>query len=145
MDISFYQLLTTPLERAVPRLLDKVYASGLRVLIVCESAQQLETLNSTLWTFTPTAFLPHGRDGDPLDHPIWLSLEAVNSNKADVLLVANGHNLTEDMGFSRYLDFFDGNDPEAVLSARGRYKKYKEAGHTLAFWKQNDAGGWDKI
>ena len=31
------------------------------------------------------------------------------------------------------------------LTAGTNYKNYKDAGHTLAYWKQNEDGGWDKV
>jgi DNA polymerase-3 subunit chi len=39
---------------------------------------------------------------------------------------------------------FDGNDYEAVTSARARWKTYKAAGHDLTYWQQTDRGGWEK-
>jgi DNA polymerase-3 subunit chi len=39
---------------------------------------------------------------------------------------------------------FDGGDATAVEAARGRWKSFKEAGYPLAYWQQNDRGGWEK-
>jgi DNA polymerase-3 subunit chi len=39
---------------------------------------------------------------------------------------------------------FDGNDPEAVQSARDRWKTYKADGHSVTYWRQTDRGGWEK-
>ena len=42
------------------------------------------------------------------------------------------------------VDVFDGNDEEAVLSARKRWKAYKDQGHTVTYWKQTESGAWVK-
>ena len=43
-----------------------------------------------------------------------------------------------------FYDLFDGNDEEAVSAARARWKRAKDAGHTLAYWQQSESGGWVK-
>lgn len=144
MDISFYQLLKTPLDKALPRLLEKAYEAGFRCLVVCDSPERLTSLDSALWTFTPGAFLPHGAVGDPKRHPIWLSLECTNQNQANLIAITNGitpPNLTE---FNRCLDIFDGNDPQSTQAARERYKQHLKQGHNLAFWQQTEQGTWVK-
>lgn len=144
MDISFYQLLKTPLDKALPRLLDKAYEAGFRCLVVCDSQERRDALNAALWTFTPSAFLPHGIDGDPLRQPIWLSTDSENKNNATLIAVTNGiipENLSQ---FTRCLDLFDGHDPVSTKEARERYKVYAKAGHNLTFWQQTDQGAWTK-
>ena len=146
-EIAFYQLKTTPLERALPKLLEKAYGAGLRSLIVCSNQEQQALLNTVLWTYSPTAFLPHGLVGDPMDHPIWLSLENKNVNNAAVLFLTNENLIpfdSEENSYSRYLDIFDGNNSQSVEKARERYKHYNSQGYSLTFWKQTDQGGWEK-
>ncbi|AIK96697.1 DNA polymerase III subunit chi [Candidatus Odyssella acanthamoebae] len=141
MDVAFYHLTVTPLEKALPKLVEKIYLNGLRALIVCDSQERLETLNSVLWTFSPTSFIPHGFVGDPLRHPVWLSLSADNINKAEVVIVLNGA-MIPDNGFDRCMDMFDGNNPDTVHNARDRYKSYRDRDFKLTYWKQNDKGAW---
>lgn len=154
MEIGFYQLKTTPLERALPKLLEKVYGSGLRAVIVCPTVETQKLVNSVMWTYAQSAFLPHGMDGEiagdnPQDHPIWISLVPTNVNQADVLVMANGQEIPPDLApenttYKRYIDMFDGNNPAELTAARQRYKNYRAQGHTLTFWSQNEAGGWEK-
>lgn len=144
MNIAFYQLTHTPIERALPKLIEKIYASNLRVLIHCSSQQQMEALNATLWTYTPMAFLPHGYEGDPAVHPIWLSLSSENTNKADILLTLHGATVEEQSPFQKVLDMFDGLNPDTLQAARERYISYKRQGYPLTFWKQDDSGAWTK-
>ena len=66
-EIGFYHLLTTPLERALPRLLERARAQGYRLVVRAASSERVEHLNALLWTYDEAGFLPHGsaRDGDP--------------------------------------------------------------------------------
>lgn len=143
-EIAFYQLRVTPLERALPKLLEKVYGAGLRSVIVCDCKERQDLLNSVLWTYSPMSFLPHGMVGAPMDHPIWLSLDHKNVNNSTVLILTNGQLIPSDEEYTRYLDVFDGNNDEAVQKARERFKHYTSKGHTLTFWRQNDQGSWEK-
>ena len=143
MEVSFYQLLKTPLEKALPKLIEKIYESGFRALIVCDSSERIQMLNSLLWTFSQSAFIPHGYEGNPTQHPIWLSTDLANANSANLLVVTNGSYL-ENTDYEKILDIFDGNDEESLKESRLRYQKYKEQGHTLAFWRQGETGSWEK-
>lgn len=141
MEVAFYHLTVTPLEKALPKLVEKIYVNGLRALIICDNQERMEALNNVLWTFSQSAFIPHGYVGDAMRHPIWLSLSPENVNKADVVIVLNGTMIPKGI-FSRCMDMFDGNNPEAVHQARERYKTYREEGLNLAYWKQNEKGAW---
>jgi DNA polymerase-3 subunit chi len=67
VEIRFYHLLSMPLERALPKLLERACAQGHRVVVRAGSAERVEHLDAALWTFEEAAFLPHGsaRDGNP--------------------------------------------------------------------------------
>lgn len=144
MDVSFYQLLKTPLEKALPKLVEKIYESGFRILIVCESAERVAALNSLLWTFSQSAFIPHGFEGDPTRQPIWLSTELKNVNSANLLIITNGFFLDTN-GFEKVLDIFDGTDDVSLTNARARYLKYKEKEHNMTFWRQSETGAWETV
>ncbi len=144
--IQFYHLTATPLERALPKLLEKALAAGNRILLLEENDQRRDHLNQLLWTYDPGSFLPHGstQDGDPQDHPILLSPGLENANNANLLLVADGRTVENTDGFARILDMFDGRNDEATASARVRWKQYKGAGHTLTYLRQTEQGGWEQ-
>ncbi len=65
-EIGFYHLTRTPLERALPQLLEKIHGSGARAVVMTGSAERVDALNAALWTYEAASFLPHGaaRDGD---------------------------------------------------------------------------------
>lgn len=143
LDVSFYQLLRTPLEKGLPKLIEKVYLTGLRANIICESIERVEALNTVLWTFSPGSFLPHGYQGDPKRQPIWLSTSTQNVNDAHVAVVTNGVVLKDDI-YERCIDIFDGNNPQEVQAARDRYRDYSLLGCKITFWKQDSDGNWTK-
>lgn len=145
-DVGFYHLTRSPLERALPKLLEKVLESGARAVVMAGSEERVRALNTLLWTYDPASFLPHGtiEDGDSADQPIWLTVEDENPNEAGILVLADGATSDNVGAFARCLEMFDGNDEVAVAAARARWREYKDAGHTLTYWQQNDRGGWEK-
>lgn len=142
--IGFYHLTRWPLEDALPRLLEKVLAAGLRVVVLAGSPERVQSLSDRLWTYQPDSWLPHGsaRDGEAALQPVWLTNEEENPNGATVLVACDGAVPTAIDGFDRCLDLFDGTDPQAVAAARLRWKQWKEAGHVLTYYQQGESGGW---
>jgi DNA polymerase-3 subunit chi len=144
-EIGFYHLLSTPLERALPRLLERAVGQGHRVVIQAGSPERVEHLNALLWTYDEAGFLAHGsaRDGNAAAQPIWLTHQAENPNGAAILFLVDGVAADDLGGFSRCVDMFDGNNPDAVEAARERWRVATAAGHTLTYWQQT-ASGWEK-
>jgi DNA polymerase III subunit chi len=144
-EIGFYHLLSTSLERALPRLLDRARAQGHRVVVRAGSAERVEHLNAALWTYEEAAFLPHGsgRDGNPALQPIWLTHLDENPNGASMIVLVDGLEAEDLNSFARCADLFDGNDAGAVEAARGRWRRAREAGHVLTYWQQTGAG-WER-
>ena len=144
-EVVFYHLTSTPLERALPRLLERAVGQGHRVVVRAGSAERVEHLTALLWTYDEAGFLAHGsaRDGNPGAQPIWLTDRAENPNRASILFLLDGV-VTDDLtGFARYIDMFDGNNLEAVEAARARWRAASAGGHTLTYWQQT-ASGWEK-
>lgn len=145
-DIQFYHLLSTPLERALPKLLEKACASGMRAVVCAADEARVEALNSLLWTYNPGNFLAHGsaKDGHAEDQPIFLTERDENPNGAQLLVITDGRKAVLE-GVAKVLDIFDGTDEAATANARQRWKEYKEAGHSLTYIKQTPQGGWEKV
>lgn len=146
-EIRFYHLTTQPLERALPAILGKVLSTDRRALVLLPDAKQMKYFNDHLWTYTPESFLPHGLANAPHANlqPICLTTGNDNPNGADVLVLCNPKDAPDHVGeFALCCDFLDGQDDEAVLAARTRWKQYKEAGHTVSYWQQTETGGWEQ-
>lgn len=143
--VQFYHLTTTPLERALPKLLERALSGGYRVCLVAQSDERVEQLNKLLWTYDPVSFLPHGSDKDeqPENQPILISTGIEPVNSANLLVVTDGRSVDQPK-FERILDVFDGNDPQATVAARARWTEYKNAGYELTYFSQNVQGGWQK-
>lgn len=143
-EIGFYHLTTTPLERALPKLLERVLAAGHRAVVLGGSEARIESLDTALWVYHPHSFLPHGRkaDGRPEEQPIYLTTAEENPNRATVLVLLDGVDPGFVGAFERCLDIFDGNDPEAVDGARARWQARRAAGFDLAYWRQSGEGQW---
>jgi DNA polymerase-3 subunit chi len=144
-EIGFYHLLVTPLERALPKLLERAQTQGHRVVVRAGSPERVESLSATLWTYQEAAFLPHGsaRDGHPAAQPIWLTHCEENPNGASILVLVDGVEAEDLQSYTRCADLFDGSDADAVEAARGRWRRAREAGHTLTYWQQTPSG-WER-
>ena len=145
-EIGFYHLTRSRLDHALPKLLEKVLASGAHAVVRAGSAERIGFLNGHLWTWDPASFLPHGSasEGDAADQPIWLTTAEENPNDARVLVLTDGVEAGDIADFERCLEMFDGNDAASVAAARDRWRAYAEAGHALTYWQQNERGGWHK-
>ena len=141
--IQFYHLTATPLERALPKLLEKCVSGGFVTQVIAGSDDQVEHLNQLLWTYDPNSFLPHGsaKDGYVSQQPVLLATQVEAENPASILVVTDGSTPEVDR-FERVLDMFDGSNPQAVEDARKRWAHYKSAGLSLTYMQQTEQGGW---
>jgi DNA polymerase-3 subunit chi len=146
MRVDFYHLQTSPLERALPQLLEKVVQSGQRAVVLAASEDRVEALADLLWTYNPNSWLPHGtrKDGTAGDQPVWLTDREENPNGARILVLTDGMSSDRMADFDRCLDMFNGASDEATAAARDRWKAAKAAGHELHYWQQTDTGGWQE-
>lgn len=145
-DISFYHLTYAPMEKALPRLMEKVLESGAHSVILAESEAQMQTLDTVLWTYSTLTFLPHGTrlDRYPESQPIYVTDRQENPNNASILVLAGGE-VPADLGkFSRCLYMFDGNQENELMRARQQWKAFKQDGHPLTYWQQDTKGVWGK-
>lgn len=145
-EIGFYHLTRSTLEDALPRLLEKAYAGGNRVVVRGSDPERIELLNRVLWTYGKDSFLPHGArsDGFAEDQPIYLTAQVENPNGGTILVRVDDAEAPDLAGFARCLDLFDGGDPDAVGRARERWRAAQGAGHSCTYWQQGERGGWVK-
>ncbi|MDB5711032.1 MAG: polymerase subunit chi [Sphingomonas bacterium] len=144
MQVDFYHLTATPLDRALPQIAEKVLASGGRLLLVAESEAQRATLDKLLWTYSAESFLPHGcagGEGDT-DQPILLTESTDATNGARNIALADGIWRDEALGFDRAFHFFDG---ERIAEARLAWKALADRdGIERRYWKQSETGRWEQ-
>lgn len=145
--VQFYHLTATPLEIALPKLLEKIIAGGFRALVVAEDEQRVEQLNSLLWTYRPDSFLPHGstKDGNAEQQPVFISNSLQSANGAHMLVITDGRNLTGiPLPYEKILDIFDGKNEPATAAARQRWTSYKKDGYNISYFQQSEHGNWQK-
>ncbi|MGH6932168.1 MAG: DNA polymerase III subunit chi [Dongiaceae bacterium] len=145
-EVRFYHLQRSPLEAALPPMLEKTLARGQRAVVMAGSEERVEALTAHLWTYAERSFLPHGskRDGEAGRQPIWLTPTDENPNGAQVLFLTDGASSNHVDEFALCVELFDGNDAEALAAARRRWTVYKNAGHKLTYWQQTPAGRWEQ-
>ena len=136
-EIAFYHLERWPLEHALPKLLEKTLALKKRALVIVGSDARMIDLDGRLWTYSPASWLPHAtrHDEAPDEQPILLSTDGQNANGAGFLFLVDGATTETANAFERCFDLFDGNDPQAVVAARQRWRACLAAGHGLTYWR----------
>lgn len=144
--VFFYHLTRQPLAVVLPVLLDKTLQKGWRAVVQTSDEERAEALSSQLWSWRDEAFLPHGTkaDGHAEDQPIWLTTTEERPNKADVRFLVDGATLDDMSGYERVIYMFDGNDEEAVLTARSEWKRVVASDFEATYWQQDEAGQWQK-
>ena len=150
-EVWFYHLERRPLGEVLPVLLERSLGRGWRAVVQAGSLERVEALDQSLWTYRDDSFLPHGtaRDGDPARLPVYLTQGPENPNRAAIRLFVDGVAiapvLAEAPGhYERMVLLFDGNDDDAVASARAQWSALKQAGHAVSYWQQGDDGRWEK-
>lgn len=144
MQVDFYHLTSTPLERALPRIAERVLASGARLLIVARDEAQRIALDRLLWDYAPESFLPHGRCGEGADgaQPILIAPGVKAANGARHIALVDGEWREDALDFERAFHFFD---EDRIFAARVAWKGL--AGREdveRRYWKQNEAGRWEQ-
>jgi DNA polymerase-3 subunit chi len=143
-EVSFYQLQKTSLEHSLPRLLEKIFHAQKKTVVLFGTPERLSLFNALLWTYSPGSFLPHGssKEGAAESQPIWLTNTLENPNEAEILIAVEDQEVNNFLTFSRCLDIYDGNDPEAEAKANNRKKKYRALGCPILIWQQDEKGAW---
>lgn len=132
--IDFYTLQPdSPGDRFILtcRLLERVRADGLRVLVHCPDTELARHLDRLLWTYREDSFLPHGIVGpasQPLDlslTPILISGDGSPESETEVLI-----NLASEVPpffsrFERVCEPID-QDPAVRDAGRARYRFYRD-------------------
>jgi DNA polymerase III subunit chi len=146
-EVRFHHLERRRVDEALPRLLERALEEGQRVLVRAPSEDMAAALNERLWTYDDASFLPHGAagDGDPTTQPIFLTSEVANPNGATMLVRLSGAEVAEGAeAFDRILLLFDGRDEASLAHARAEWRRLKDGGHAINYWRESDEGGWER-
>ena len=123
-------------------------AEGRRVLVRAASDEMVAALNERLWTYDDASFLPHGAagDGDPMTQPIFLTAETRKPQRRDHAGQAfrAPKPADADDAFELVVILFDGRDEAALAHARGEWRRLKDQGRAISYWRESDEGGWER-
>lgn len=146
-EVLFYHLEHQPLERVLPSLLEKTLAKGWRAVVQAGSEERLQALDAALWTYAEDSFLPHGSAGSGFadQQPVYLTVGDDAPNGGAVRFLVDGAEAASFSGAARLVYVFDGRDEAAVTSARAQWKAAKGAGCVVTYWRQSEAGRWEKM
>ena len=142
MQIDFYQLGRTSLERVIASIAQRLLSDGKRLLIVAEDEGLLARLDRMLWDQGATSFLPHSMAGgsDDARQPVLLSTSTDAPNLARNMLIADGQWREAALGFDRAFYLFDAATLEG---ARLAWKLLAgRDGVERRYWAQDDGGKW---
>lgn len=146
-EILFYQLKGQTLDQVLPPLIARSLERGWRVVVQASSEERIEALDSHLWTWRDDAFLPHGtwRDAEPAEQPVLLTVYEGNPNGAAIRFLVEGAEMPGDVSaYERLVLLFDGDDPEALETARRRWTKAKNDGLNVTYWRTDENGRWQR-
>ena len=146
-EILFYHLQRQPLERVLPQLLERSIERGWKVVVQAASDERVDALDSHLWTYRDDSFLPHGtaREPDTASQPILLTTADHNPNGAAVRFLIDGVAMPADVEtYDRIVLLFDGEDEDAVATARARWTEAKAQGFAVTYWQPDERGRWVK-
>ena len=144
MQVDFYHLSSTPLERALPRIAERILAGGERLLIVASDPEVRTRLDQLLWSYAPESFLPHGLAGseDEARQPVLIGETAHAANGAQHIALADGLWRDEALAFTRAFHFFT---EDRIGEARRAWKNLAgKDGVERRYWKQDEAGRWEQ-
>ena len=142
----FYHLERAPLERVLPSLLEKTLERGWRAVVQSGSEERLEALDLALWTYADDSFLPHGtrKDGNAEHQPIYLTTSDDEPNGAGVRFLVDGARDATSRAPRASSISSTGVIRRRRRAAREQWQKAKAAGLAVTYWRQSEAGRWEK-
>ncbi|TBW39767.1 DNA polymerase III subunit chi [Siculibacillus lacustris] len=145
-EVLFYHLQRRTLEQALPSLLEKCVERGWKTVVQTGSPERRDALDAHLWAYADESFLPHGtgREADAADLPILLTADPAERGAARVRFLVDRAEPPDLADYDRVVFLFDGNDPEALVDARRRWKDVKASGLAATYWAEDETGRWVK-
>ncbi len=148
-EILFYHLERSPLEKALPILIEKCLERSWRVIIETENQVKSEIISEILWTYRDDSFLPHlivGENDKEIEKEqiILITWQDENPNNAHIRFFVDGAIVRYDKQYERLVYLFNGHNSEEVEQARKAWKELSQ-NNKLTYWQQNNNGVWQKM
>ncbi len=143
MQVDFYHLTRSPLDRVLPRFAEGQVARGHRLLVVSEDAEQRRALDRAMWTFRPDSFLPHAElgVGDDALQAVLIADDVRPVDGVGYAVLVDGRWRDAALTFERAFHFFADDD---IAAARGAWKALAgRDGVEPRYWRQGE-NGWEQ-
>jgi DNA polymerase-3 subunit chi len=143
MEVNFYQAAEGNLIPLIIRLLEKVFASGMRCIFHSPLEERIRVIDKTLWTFSTNSFIPHGDGslGFCDRQPMYLTSGIENPNGASILMLVDTFEHKKLNNFKKALLIFE--EEERVTEAKRLCEALKNNGENVNYWEQIQKG-WKK-
>jgi DNA polymerase-3 subunit chi len=131
--VGFYVVQTaTPGERlqVAARLADKAFQRGHRIYINAVDQKQAKELDTLLWSFRPSSFLPHGLYGQESSDTIAIGWGQEPENHNDLLINLQLEIPSFFSRFSRVAEVVT-QEPRSLEALRKSWRFYQERGYQL--------------
>jgi DNA polymerase-3 subunit chi len=131
--IDFYVVKTAGADarlNVAARLTEKALGRGHRIFINCESADQLSALDSYLWEFKATSFVPHEVAGNHTDERVVLGFEQGPQTHNDVLINLALSPPSYFAQFERVAEVVT-QDAASLDALRSAWRHYRDRGYPL--------------
>ena len=131
--IDFYVVKTAGPDarlNVAARLTEKALGRGHRIFINCESAVQLSALDSYLWEFKATSFVPHEIAGNHTDEQVVLGFEQGPQTHNDVLINLALSPPSYFAQFERVAEVVT-QDAASLDALRSAWRHYRDRGYPL--------------
>jgi DNA polymerase-3 subunit chi len=131
--IDFYVVKTAGPDarlNVAARLTEKALGRGHRIFINCESADQLSALDSYLWEFKATSFVPHEVAGNHTDERVVLGFEQGPQTHNDVLINLALSAPSYFAQFERVAEVVT-QDAASLDALRSAWRHYRDRGYPL--------------
>jgi DNA polymerase III subunit chi len=129
--VQFVRLNKPEKARHLCELAEEFFHNGKRVLVLVLDDNQGMTLDSFMWAWKKSSFIPHALDNgtvDCIDDPVVIGTGEHNPNGAQVLIMGKPCSLSFVRQFEMVVDFAETYEATLTAAARQRFQQYREAG-----------------
>ena len=129
--VAFVRLEKAEKARHCCLLAEKHFLKGERVLIVVRDREQEEQLDTFVWNWPKSSFIPHilvDEKNQNTDEPVLIAIGCRRDFGAEVLIMAHPCPIEFIRRFPTSYDFAEIHDPRLQEDSRRRFALYREAG-----------------
>jgi DNA polymerase-3 subunit chi len=135
-NIGFY-LAPETTDKMLFNLLLKMLEKNNKILIFCESDEQLKQLDDSLWLLGRIKFLPHGKQGDGYEskQPVFLTTKEENPNNSNFIFIFGNPSKEFIAKFDKGFHIFTRKD---YIPAKEKWEKLKGQGFDVVYNAMED-------